>query len=270
MKDKNSNFYLDGKKLYGDDFDSSEIESWFKDETEAYANLGAKQLENYEYNYHAFNRINGFSFLPNNLIFNNTLSFGGAWGNELIPIKNRLRNIKILEPSDNFYDTGLFENKVEYLKPQKTGEIPFTDNSFDLILCLSVLHHIPNVTKVMSEIYRISKSGGYVLIREPIVSMGDWGGKRNKGLTKRERGIPLKIFREIIKNLNFILLKENLGMFAPISKLGRLLGKSTYNNNFLVKSDRILSNLFYFNYRYHSNTFVGKFCPSAVFYVLRK
>lgn len=35
--------YLSGAKLYGDDFTIDEIEEWFADEAEGYANLGAKK-----------------------------------------------------------------------------------------------------------------------------------------------------------------------------------------------------------------------------------
>ncbi len=41
--------YLDGKKLYGDDFNLDEIKRWFEDEKEGYANLGAKNKERYRF-----------------------------------------------------------------------------------------------------------------------------------------------------------------------------------------------------------------------------
>lgn len=47
--------YLQGKKLYGDDFSPDEIEQWFKDEEEAYADLGAKDRPKNYYGAHALN-----------------------------------------------------------------------------------------------------------------------------------------------------------------------------------------------------------------------
>ncbi len=35
--------YLSGERLYGDDFTIEEIQKWFADEAEGYADLGAKE-----------------------------------------------------------------------------------------------------------------------------------------------------------------------------------------------------------------------------------
>lgn len=40
------------------------------------------------------------------------------------------------------------------------GSIDFPDNFFDLILCFATLHHIPNVTFVISELFRTLRGGG--------------------------------------------------------------------------------------------------------------
>lgn len=77
------------------------------------------------------------------------------------------------------------------------GKISFEDNSFDLITSFSVLHHVPNVSFVISELVRVLSKDGYLLIREPIHSMGDWSVKR-EGLTKNERGIHYKLLEQFI------------------------------------------------------------------------
>ena len=38
--------------------------------------------------------------------------------------------------------------------------IPFNDNSFDLVYSNGVIHHTPNTTQVVKEIYRVLKPGG--------------------------------------------------------------------------------------------------------------
>ena len=45
--------------------------------------------------------------------------------------------------------------------------LPFADNSFDLILCNHVLEHIPDDTKAMKELYRILKPGGMGIFQIP-------------------------------------------------------------------------------------------------------
>ena len=46
-------------------------------------------------------------------------------------------------------------------------DLPFEDNSYDVILCNHVLEHIPNDTKAMQELYRVMKPGGYGIFQIP-------------------------------------------------------------------------------------------------------
>jgi len=46
-------------------------------------------------------------------------------------------------------------------------DLPFTDNSFDVIFCNHVLEHIPDDTKAMNELYRILKPGGWGIFQIP-------------------------------------------------------------------------------------------------------
>ncbi|MBP1839063.1 class I SAM-dependent methyltransferase [Formosa algae] len=45
--------------------------------------------------------------------------------------------------------------------------LPFEDQSFDVILCNHVLEHIPDDTKAMHELYRILKPGGMGILQIP-------------------------------------------------------------------------------------------------------
>ncbi|WP_431137221.1 class I SAM-dependent methyltransferase [Psychroserpens mesophilus] len=45
--------------------------------------------------------------------------------------------------------------------------LPFENNSYDVILCNHVLEHIPDDTKAMQELYRVMKSGGYGIFQIP-------------------------------------------------------------------------------------------------------
>lgn len=44
---------------------------------------------------------------------------------------------------------------------------PFSDNSFDLVICQDILEHLENIPRTMDEIHRILKPGGRVRIRTP-------------------------------------------------------------------------------------------------------
>jgi glycosyltransferase involved in cell wall biosynthesis/ubiquinone/menaquinone biosynthesis C-methylase UbiE len=43
-------------------------------------------------------------------------------------------------------------------------DLPFDDNSFDIVYSNGVLHHTPNTTQVVREIYRVLKPGGRVIV----------------------------------------------------------------------------------------------------------
>ncbi|MCK5443136.1 MAG: methyltransferase domain-containing protein, partial [Maribacter sp.] len=45
--------------------------------------------------------------------------------------------------------------------------LPFNDNSFDVILCNHVLEHIPEDAKAMQELYRILKPNGWGVFQIP-------------------------------------------------------------------------------------------------------
>ena len=46
-------------------------------------------------------------------------------------------------------------------------DLPFKENSYDVILCNHVLEHIPDDTKAMKELYRVMKPGGYGIFQIP-------------------------------------------------------------------------------------------------------
>ncbi len=45
--------------------------------------------------------------------------------------------------------------------------LPFADNSYDVILCNHVLEHIPDDTKAMQELYRVMKPNGWGIFQIP-------------------------------------------------------------------------------------------------------
>ncbi|NIJ43792.1 putative SAM-dependent methyltransferase [Wenyingzhuangia heitensis] len=46
-------------------------------------------------------------------------------------------------------------------------DLPFADNSYDVIFCNHVLEHIADDTKAMSELYRVLKPGGWGIFQVP-------------------------------------------------------------------------------------------------------
>jgi len=261
--------YLSGDKLYGDDFGAEDIRAWFEDEREAYANLGAKELDETQYEYHALNQFHGFGHLPAHLRFEHVLGFGSCFGGEFEPIAHRVGCLTIVDPSDAFVRSSVFGVPCTYVKPVESGTLPFADASFDMLTCFGVLHHIPNVSHVVSELARCLKPGGYALIREPIVSMGDWRQPR-PGLTKRERGLPLRVFEAILENSGLVRQRVGLCVFSPIPRLGDMLKIRAYNVMALTRLDGLICNLLRWNIHYHPLRLRHKFRPQSAYFVLRK
>lgn len=261
--------YFSGEKLYGDDFTIEQIEQWYTDEAEGYADLGAKEKERYRYVYHQLNYHHAFKFLRDRQ-FTNALGVGSAYGEEFKPICGRIEKLTILDPSDAFSEvTSIFGKPCKYIKPHPGGNMPFEGEVFDLITCLGVLHHIPNVSFVMSECHRCMKNGGIMLLREPIVSMGDWREPRT-GLTKRERGIPAKLLDEIVEKAGFTIARRSYCVFRPIPAMTAKFGIAAYNSASLTIADKFLSKLLSRTCVYHRTRLIQKFSPASIYYVLEK
>ncbi len=47
-------------------------------------------------------------------------------------------------------------------------DLPFEDNSYDVIFCNHVLEHIPDDKKAMQELYRVLKPKGYAILQIPL------------------------------------------------------------------------------------------------------
>jgi len=73
----------------------------------------------------------------------------------------RFRKLKNLEYTTTDLNSPLADVKADICN------LPFDDQSFDVIFCNHVLEHIPNDTKAMQELYRILKPGGWGIFQIP-------------------------------------------------------------------------------------------------------
>ncbi|HOK50250.1 MAG TPA: class I SAM-dependent methyltransferase [Bacteroidales bacterium] len=263
--------YFKGNKLYGDDFTMAEILQWYKEEEEAYANLALQQNKPYRYKYHKVNKIHAFNKLKH-LHFKHALGFGAAFGEEFIPIICQIDQITIVEPSEQLRSQKIGHLTPTYVKPDVKGDLPFANDTFDLITCLGVLHHICNVSFVLSELIRVLSPGGYLIIREPIISMGDWR-KPRPGLTKNERGIPVTLFKNIFNQQGVVIVSESY-LFTLNYHFDKLYSKffdSSINENMLyLYFDKFLSSLTKMNLHYHATSRWQRIAPNAAYFIVKK
>lgn len=66
-------------------------------------------------------------------------------------------------------------------------DIPFPENSFDIVICLHVLEHIVDDAKAMAEICRVLKAGGWALVQVPIRYSSDATIEDPSIMTKEKR-----------------------------------------------------------------------------------
>lgn len=264
--------YFSGAKLYGDDFSISEIEKWFVDEAEGYYQLlndNPEMKDSEKYIYHNLNIKNGYALIPIENKFESVLGIGSSYGYEFLPIVDKIKNVTIIEPSDNMISKNILNVAPTYVKPMIDGNMNFEDDTFDLITCFGTLHHIPNVSKVLGEIIRVAKPNGYILIREPIRSMGDWT-KYRAGLTKNERGIPLNYFRSFFSKQPVEVVSEKFCESLFILKTLKIIFGLQTGSELYQRIDDIFSKLFAWNITYHPSNIFQKVSPGSVFYVLKK
>ncbi|HTU65467.1 MAG TPA: class I SAM-dependent methyltransferase [Steroidobacteraceae bacterium] len=265
---QNIDAYLSGQALYGDDFDASQVARWHADEREGYAALGAADRGRYKYAYHAWNRRHAFRHLPPGK-FGNALGFGAAYGDEFQPLASRIEAITIVDPSAAFRQDTVCGIPARYIAPASDGRLELADGSFDLITAIGVLHHIPNVSFVVRELARTLAPGGHLIIREPIVSMGDWR-KPRPHLTRHERGIPLGILQSIVRGTGLDLVRTTLCGFAPVQKAFALFRDDPYNSPLAAWTDALACRLVSWNLHYHARTLFQKLRPTSAFLVARK
>ena len=58
------------------------------------------------------------------------------------------------------------QKKAEKIVLGDSQELPFRERTFDLILCRSLLHHLPNSIKGIAEMARVLREGGEIILVE--------------------------------------------------------------------------------------------------------
>lgn len=74
---------------------------------------------------------------------------------------NRFKKLKNITYTTTDLNSPLADVKADICN------LPFSNNSFDVILCNHVLEHIPDDTKAMQELYRVLKPGGWAIFQIP-------------------------------------------------------------------------------------------------------
>ena len=94
--------------------------------------------------------------------------------------------------------------------------LPFEDNSFEVIFCNHVLEHIPDDAKAMSELFRVLKPGGWGILQVPISYQREVTYEDPTVVSKEER-------------------KEKFGQYDHVRVYGLDYYKRLENTGFIVE-----------------------------------
>lgn len=77
-----------------------------------------------------------------------------------------LRNIIERQDNIDYLTADLYQHDV--MEKIDITAIPYSGDTFDVILCNHVLEHIPDDRKAMQELYRVLKPGGWAVLQVPV------------------------------------------------------------------------------------------------------
>jgi len=63
------------------------------------------------------------------------------------------------------------KRRLEKIVYGDSQSLPFKDETFDVIICRALLHHLPDPDKGINEMRRVLKKGGEIVVSEPIKSI---------------------------------------------------------------------------------------------------
>lgn len=259
--------YFEGHAVYGDDFNEDQIRQWYAEEEHGYYNL-TQTYSKHVYGYHELNHYHAFRFLPGP--YETCLAMGCATGEDVEPLSPRVGRFVAIEPAEKWWRPTIGGKPAIFNKPAMDGSIPLSSFSVDLVTSLAVLHHVPNASYVFSEMCRVLKPGGRLVMREPICTMGDWRSPR-KGLTKNERGFPPGWLETQASRNGLRTVRKTYCCFPLTIRLGKMLRvPSAYDSVTLVRLDAFLSWLTRFNLHYHRDSIFKKVAPIHAFYIFEK
>lgn len=97
----------------------------------------------------------------------NLLDVGCGFGRNALIYAGLTRQATLVDPSAvNLKTAGQYLKSAKNLKfVQARGEkLPFPGATFDTLICIRVLHHLPDPGKALGEFYRVLQPGGYLIL----------------------------------------------------------------------------------------------------------
>jgi SAM-dependent methyltransferase len=256
-----------GLRLYGEGLDDAALAAWFADEEEGYASIAGDEGE--DSGASQSNSVHAFRYLGPRQ-FARCLALGAASGREYAGLEGRIGSFVAIEPGRRFWRPTIAGAPTEYRAPTSRGTIDLPDGSCDLAGSFGVLHHIPNVSEVLRELARVLAPGGMLMIREPIISLGDFRRPR-PGLTRNERGIPPLLMDRMLAEAGFVVKARRFLDFPGSDTFAQRLGVARpWDRAWFVRLDHAVSRLMAWNARYWRPRLIDKLAPRVACWVAER
>jgi len=109
-----------------------------------------------------------FDILTNEMINSKTYALDvgcgtGRWTKFLAP---KVGFIEAVDPSEAIFAADKLLDKIENIRLSKASieTLPFADETFDFVMSVGVLHHIPNTKEALNDCVKKVKKGGYFFV----------------------------------------------------------------------------------------------------------
>jgi SAM-dependent methyltransferase len=109
-----------------------------------------------------------FDILTNEMINSKTyvLDIGCGTGRWTKYLAAKVGFIEAIDPSDAIFAADKLLDKIENVRLSKASieTLPFADGTFDFVMSIGVLHHIPNTKQALIDCVKKVKKGGYFFV----------------------------------------------------------------------------------------------------------
>ncbi|MCK4552864.1 class I SAM-dependent methyltransferase [Candidatus Pacearchaeota archaeon] len=200
-------------------------------------------------------------FVNINLDKGKVLDVGCGYGNLIKNMKHHKKNLSFAGIDVSKSMIKLAENYIDF--PAKflfmsADKLSFKDESFDLVVCKDTFHHFGNPIKVIKEMFRVLKKGGFIYMSD------------------LRRDVPEDIFYQTLQNLsihnvvNATQYFDSVRASYTLSELKNLLNRAGINE-YKLKCGKITKNFIrdycidIGNYLFAVNYFLGRW-----FLIMRK
>jgi SAM-dependent methyltransferase len=87
--------------------------------------------------------------------------------------------------------------------------LPFRDETFDGVLCMNALHHLPSYAEALREIYRVLKPGGRAVFSEPGTAHAEEALSQFRMREERvlEKSVSLHLIRRLARDAGFTRIR---------------------------------------------------------------